>query len=40
MVGKHSQHKLQRLMDTVQVKTSSTKGRNLASPEPGRGREQ
>jgi hypothetical protein len=27
-------------MSTVQDKTSSTKGRNLASPEPGLGREQ
>jgi hypothetical protein len=40
MAGKHHQHKLQRLMGTVQVKTSSTKGRNLASPDPGLGREQ
>jgi hypothetical protein len=38
--GNHPQHKLQRLMGTVQVKTSSTKGRNLTSPEPGLGREQ
>jgi hypothetical protein len=27
-------------MGTVQVKASSTKGRNLASPEPDLGREQ
>ena len=38
--GNHHQHKLQRLMGTVQVKTSPTKGRNLASPDPGLGREQ
>jgi hypothetical protein len=36
----NTQHKLQRLMGTAQVKASSTKGRNLASPEPGLGREQ
>jgi hypothetical protein len=36
--GKHPQHKLQTLMGMVQVKTSSTKGHNLASPEPGLGR--
>jgi hypothetical protein len=38
--GDHPQHKPQRLMGAVQVKASSTKGRNLASPEPGLGREQ
>jgi hypothetical protein len=38
--GKHPQHKLQRLMGTVQVKTSSSKGRNLALPEPSLRREQ
>jgi hypothetical protein len=38
--GNHHQHKLQRLMGTVQVKTSPTKGRNLASPDPDLGREQ
>jgi hypothetical protein len=38
--GKHPQHKLQRLMGTIQVKASSSKGRNLASPELGLGREQ
>jgi hypothetical protein len=38
--GKHHQHKLQRLMSTVQAKTSSTKGRNLASPDPSLGWEQ
>jgi hypothetical protein len=36
----HPQHKPQRLMGAVQVKASSTQGRNLASPEPGLGREQ
>jgi hypothetical protein len=38
--GNHPQHKPQRLMGTVQVEALSTKGRNLASPEPGLGREQ
>jgi hypothetical protein len=38
--GKHPQHKPQRRMGTVQDKASSTKGRNLASPKPGLGREQ
>jgi hypothetical protein len=38
--GNHHQHKLQRLMDTVQVEASPTKGRNLASPDPGLGQEQ
>jgi hypothetical protein len=36
----HHQHKPQRLMGAVQVKASSTKGRDLASPEPGLGQEQ
>jgi hypothetical protein len=40
MAGKHPQHKPQRLMGTVQDKASSTKGRNLASPESSLGREQ
>jgi hypothetical protein len=40
LAGKHLQNKLQRLISTVQVKASSTKGRDLASPEPGLGREQ
>ena len=31
--------KLQRLMGVVRVKASSTKGRDLASPEPSLGRE-
>jgi hypothetical protein len=38
--GNHHQHKPQRLMGAVQVKASSTKGRDLASPEPGLGQEQ
>jgi hypothetical protein len=33
--GNHHQHKPQRLMGAVQVKASSTKGHDLASPEPG-----
>jgi hypothetical protein len=37
---KHLHSKLQRLISTVQVKASSTKGRDLASPEPGLGWEQ
>jgi hypothetical protein len=40
MAGNHHQHKLQRLMGTDQVKTSPTKGRNLASLDPGLGPEQ
>jgi hypothetical protein len=40
LAGKHLQNKPQRLIRTVQVKASSTKGRDLASPEPGLGREQ
>jgi hypothetical protein len=40
LAGKHLQNKLQRLISTVQVKASSTKGRDLALPEPGLGREQ
>jgi hypothetical protein len=40
LAGKHLQNKLQRLISTVQVKTSYTKGRDLASPEPSLGREQ
>jgi hypothetical protein len=40
MAGEYPQHKLQRLMDMVQFKTSSTKERNLVSPESGLGREQ
>jgi hypothetical protein len=39
MAGNHHQHKPQRLMGVVQVKASSTKGRDLASPEPGLGQE-
>jgi hypothetical protein len=39
-VGNHPQHKPRRLMGTVQVKASSTKGHNLTSPEPGLGWEQ
>jgi hypothetical protein len=39
LARKHLQNKLQRLISTVQVKVSSTKGRGLASPEPGLGRE-
>jgi hypothetical protein len=38
--GNHHQHKPQRLMGAVQVKASSTKGRDLAWPEPGLGQEQ
>jgi hypothetical protein len=38
--GNHHQHEPQRLMGTVQVKASSTKGRDLVSPEPGLGRAQ
>jgi hypothetical protein len=38
MAGKHLQNKPQRLVSTVQVKASSTKGRDLASPKPGLGR--
>jgi hypothetical protein len=33
LARKHLQNKLQRLISMVQVKTSSTKGRDLASPE-------
>jgi hypothetical protein len=40
LAGKHLQNKPRRLISTVQVKASSTKGRDLASPEPGLGREQ
>jgi hypothetical protein len=40
LAGKHLQNEPQRLISTVQVKASSTKGRDLASPEPGLGREQ
>jgi hypothetical protein len=40
LAGKHLQNKLQRLISTVQVKASSTKGRDLASPEPDLGRKQ
>jgi hypothetical protein len=40
LARKHLQNKLQRLISMVQVKASSTKGRDLASPEPGLGREQ
>jgi hypothetical protein len=38
--GNHHQRKPQRLMGAAQVKASSTKGRDLASPEPGLRREQ
>jgi hypothetical protein len=38
--GKHPQHRPQRLMGTIQDKATSTKGRNIPSPEPGLGREQ
>jgi hypothetical protein len=40
LAGKHLQNKLQRLISMVQFKASSTKGLDLASPEPGLGREQ
>jgi hypothetical protein len=40
LTEKNLQNKPQRLISTVQVKASSTKGRDLASPEPGLGREQ
>jgi hypothetical protein len=35
--GNHHQHKPQRLMGAVQVKASSTKGRNLARAQPRAG---
>jgi hypothetical protein len=38
--GNHHQHKLQRLMGTIQVKLRLLKGRDLASPEPSLGREE
>jgi hypothetical protein len=40
MAGNHRQHKSQSLMCAVQVKALSTKECDLASPEPGLGREQ
>jgi hypothetical protein len=40
MAGNHHQRKPQRLMGAVQIKASSTKGHDLASLEPGLGREQ
>jgi hypothetical protein len=40
LAGKHLQNKLQRLISMVQVEASSTKGHDLASPEPDLGREQ
>jgi hypothetical protein len=40
LAGKHLQNKPRRLISTVQVKALSTKGHDLASPEPDLGRDQ